>query len=145
MGDNRKIIEFTPGKEFRSPPKRRRKKPVEVTTKSKDPRLATADRTFEIVRCYPLGGGDSIIERRIRLRIVGKGGLEDEIYEVGGQQAYVGMVSEQLAGTKGRDNWSPYTWGHVPVQGVDWAREIINDDPLLKATKKDDNKDDRQG
>lgn len=142
MGD----VIFKPSAAFKkkageAKPRRKRKPPE--TTKSKDPRIATADRTFEIVRCYPLGGGDSIIERRIRLRIIGKGGLEDEIYEVGGQQAYVGMVSEQLASNKGRDNWSPYTWGHVPVQGVDWAREIINDEPPLKATKKDTTTDDK--
>ena len=120
-------------------PRKKRKPPQ--TTSLKDPRLAISDRTFEIVRCYPLGGGDSIIERRIRLRVVGKGGIEDEIYEVGGRNQYVGMVSEQLAGTKGRDNWSPYTWGHVPLDGTDWVREIFNDDPPLKATKKEDTKD----
>jgi len=140
MGD----VIFKPSAAFmkkagQAKPRRKRKPPI--TSKSKDPRIAIADRTFEITRCYPLGGGDSIIERRIRIRVVGKGGLEDEIYEVGGRQQYVGLISEHISTAKGRDNWSPYTWGHVPVDGTDWAREIVSEEPTLKATKKDEPKD----
>lgn len=136
------VIEFKPSKRFSGQAKktRRPRKKVE-TTKTRDPRIAVENRTFEIVRCYPLGGGDGVIERRIRIRINGKGGLEDEVYEVGTTECYCGMVSEHLGSSRGRDNWSPYTWGHVPVTGTDWVREIINDDPPLKATKKDEKRD----
>lgn len=127
------VVEFRPSRKFAgevSRKRRPRKKPSVAS--SKDPRIKIAGRTFEITRVYVTS--DTIIERRIRVRIVGKGGLEDEVFNAGGRNCYVGLVSEQL---EGRDKWSPYTWGHVPVEGTDWVREIVNEAPI-KAHKKDE-------
>lgn len=127
--DNRRVIEFTPGPQFRAPPaKRKRKRKPQEQAKDHDPRLKVPNRTFEIVQVHVLA--EMICERRLRIRI-DHGGLEDQLYDVGGKQCYCGLVSEQL---DGRDKWSPYTWGHVPVvSDTGWVREIIdNDKPPVK-------------
>ena len=123
------VVHFEPSRSMRKAAgqRRRPRKKAEVSS-SNDPRLKIANRTFELTRCYVTG--ETVIERKVRIRIK-KGGLEDEVYLVGGSQCYIGLVSEHLP----RDKWSPYTWGHVPVEGTDWVREIVSDEPTTKLTK----------
>lgn len=123
------VIEFQPSRKFAKQAKttRRPRKKPDVSSNN-DPRVKIANRTFEVTRCYVTG--ETVIERKVRIRIK-KGGLEDEVYLVGERQCYVGMVSEHLP----RDKWSPYTWGHVPVEGTDWVREVVSDEPTTKLTK----------
>ncbi len=106
------------------------KKPNPNVAASFDPNIANSNRTFELVLFTALS--ETLYERRVRIRVA-QGGLEDNVYEVGGTQQYCGMISEQDA--KGK--WTGYSWGHMPLipEGCGYAREIF---PELAPPKKDE-------
>lgn len=115
-----------PGGRADAAPKRakRKRKPAPITTDKLDPRRNIADRTFEIVQCHLTA--EHVIEKRWRIRIVGKGGIDDHAYDIGDKAMYVGMISEE---THKQGKWTPFTWGHIPVDSVHGVREILVDEP----------------
>lgn len=124
-----------------APAKKPRKK-FGDNAKDFDARAAVENRTFELVMITPIAEG--VVERRLRIRVV-KGGLEDNVYEVGDQQCYCGLISEpESYGAKGANKWGGYSWGHIPVSILTsdytygYAREIF---PELERPAKKDPKD----
>lgn len=99
-----------------------RKKPQ--TSASTDPNINNTNRTFEVVYLHVLS--EAVAETRLRIRVA-KEGLEDNLFEVGDAQCYVGLISRPDA--KAKSKWSGYSWGHLPMipEGGGYAFEVFPD------------------
>ena len=137
------VIEFVPSKKYSSPtkkkaatPKRKRKKPDPLAQldPKHNPKTATGkqtSRTFEILTIYALGEG--VAEYRWRIRTNGLA-LERQVHRVGmkdPRECYFGLVSAQ--DKKGK--WSPFNWGHVPIDMASAVRELDDNEVIVKEVK----------
>ena len=116
-------------------PRKKRRRPKPITSASIDPRAKVLDRTFEFTTHHLTS--EHLIEKKIRIRAIGKAGIEDHVFEVGDRQCYFGMISEETKPGK----WTPYTWGHFPVSDLGVCREVFIDEPPPVAPLKKDAKE----
>jgi len=96
-----------------------------------DPNYAKVGRVFELTFLDVYG--ENNYSHKVRMRTLEKGGLEDQVYDVGQTEAYVGMVSEFLGTAK--KPWSPWGFGHVPVERVIFVREVSEIEEIKETEK----------
>lgn len=115
----RNVIELVPARlrAKKRPPLKRKKKPP-----NPDVRARVTDRTFEVV-CV-VATSEYLQEKRVRIRVK-KGGLEDNVFSIGTNDYYAGMVSEHTVANK----WTEYSWGHVATSFACFVREIESREP----------------
>ena len=140
------VIEFVPSKKYSSQTKKAPAKPTKPRRKRKKPDpLAALDpknkthtgqqtaRTFEVLTIFALG--DGVAEYRWRIRTNGSA-LERQVHKVGTKEfreCYFGLVSAQ--DKKGK--WSPFNWGHVPIDMASAVRELDDNEVIVKEVKPD--------
>jgi len=133
-----KPISFAAAAKQRGKPAPRKRKPKPKTPMQMDPNINTIGRVFELTSFDTYS--DSYIPHKFRLRTLVKGGIEEQIWDVGNVEYYVGMVSEYAGGKK---PWTPYGYGLLPTDRWLSIREINEVEEAPKPTdlkKKEDEK-----
>ena len=119
-------VTFVPSSRFKNQvekPRKRRKRRV-ATSADIDPNVKKKGRLYEVT--YYSATAENVVVTKWRIRVKDKG-LEDNVYDVGTDAHYFGMVEEHIL----RDKWSPIGFGWLPVSNG-YVREVI--EPASKPT-----------
>lgn len=96
-------------------PRRRKKR----AKRSLDPRRSVEGRVFEII--LEQSEGSDGFAHRFRVRLLAKGGLEENVRRFAGNDCLVGMAREQV----GVNKWSDEGYAVIPIGDTVSIREIV--------------------
>jgi len=105
---------------------RKKKRTRNEAIDGNDPRRNVEGRVFEIVSS--LAEGEDAHCTRVRVRLLRKGGIGNNLYDFGNTEYLAGMISEML----GPKKWTPYGYGLFPTDCIGFIREVVEPEPVDK-------------